>query len=77
MTDPQVLEVVLFVIRDLDEEGKILCRCAPEEEHEYDAEILSEGVRVSCKRCGASKLIPAGSLMEANDFLNCDSLTLE
>ena len=77
VTDPQVLEVVLFVIRDLDAEGKIHCNCASEEEHEYDAEILNEGVRVSCKKCGASKTIPAGSLVEANDFLNCDSLTLE
>lgn len=77
VTDPQVLEIVLFVIRDLDEEGKIRCRCAEGEEHEYDAEVLADGVRVTCKKCGAAKLIPAGSLLEAHDFLNCDSLTLE
>ena len=77
VTDPQVLEIVLFVIRDLDEEGRIRCSCADGEEHEYDVEVLESGVRVSCKSCGASKLIPASSLVEAHDFLNCDSLTLE
>ncbi|MBR6727797.1 MAG: hypothetical protein IKM08_06360, partial [Clostridia bacterium] len=77
VTDPQVLEIVLFVIRDLDEEGRIRCSCADGEVHEYDVEVLESGVRVSCKSCGASKLIPASSLVEAHDFLNCDSLTLE
>ena len=77
VTDPQVLEIVLFVIRDLDEEGKIRCRCGEGEEREYDAEILQEGVRVTCKKCGATKLLPTDSLLDAHEFLNCDSLELE
>ena len=77
VTDPQVLEIVLFVIRDLDEEGRIKCRCAEGDEREYDAEILPEGVRVTCKKCGATKLLPADSLLDAHEFLNCDSLELE
>ena len=77
VTDPQVLEIVLFVIRDLDEEGKICCRCKADEEHSYDAEILPEGVRVTCTKCGATKLIPTDSMLAAHDFLHCDSLRLE
>ena len=77
VTDPQVLEIVLFVIRDLDEEGKIRCRCGEGEEREYDAEVLPEGVRVTCKKCGATKLVPTDSLLDAHEFLNCDSLELE
>ena len=77
VTDPQVLEIVLFVIHDLDDEGKITCRCAPDEEREYDAEILPEGVRVTCKKCGATKLIPTDSLLDAHEFLNCNELHLE
>ena len=77
VTDPQVLEIVLFVIKDLDDEGKITCRCAPDEERKYDAEILPEGVRVTCCKCGASKLIPTDSLLDAHDFLNCNELHLE
>ncbi len=77
MTDPQVLEVVLFVVRDLDEEGKIYCRCKEGEEHEYDAEVLADGVRVTCRCCGASALIPASSVTEAQAFLECDALYLK
>ena len=77
VTDPQVLEIVLFVIHDLDDEGKITCRCGPDEEREYDAEILPEGVRVTCKKCGASKLVKTDSLLDAHEFLNCSELHLE
>ena len=78
VADPQVLEIVLFVIRDLDEEGKIHCKCAADDaERDYDAEILSDGVRISCKKCGASRVIPTNSFVSANDFLNCESLELE
>lgn len=77
VTDPQVLEVVLFVIRDLDEEGKIFCRCAQDEAHEYDAEILPEGVRVSCKKCGASHTVATDSMTGAHEFLHCDALYLK
>lgn len=77
VTDPQVLEIVMYVIRDLDEEGKIFCRCKPEEEHEYDAEILPEGVRVTCKKCGATHTVRADSLVEAHEFLHCDALYLK
>lgn len=74
--DPQVLEIVLFVIRDLDDEGKIHCLCPSEEEHEFDVDLLPDAVRVSCRKCGSSACIPTGSLLDAHDFLNCDELTL-
>jgi DNA-directed RNA polymerase subunit RPC12/RpoP len=79
LTDPQVLDIITYVIRELDEEGKITCRCPPceSEESEYDAEILEDGVKVTCRRCGASKLIPSNSLISAHEFLNADSLDLE
>ena len=77
LTDPQVLEIVTYVIKELDEEGKIHCRCDRGEEGEYDAEILEGGIRVTCCHCGASKLIPTDSLIHANEFLNADSLELE
>ena len=76
-TDPQIRDIVLFVIHDLDAEGKIKCRCADgAEERQYDADIENEGVRVSCRACGASRLIPTDSSLAAHEFLNCDSLDL-
>ena len=90
--DPQVREIVMYVIRDLDDEGKIFCRCHPrgadaapgsepeqipdEECSGYDAEITAEGIRVTCRRCGASTVIPADSMVSAHEFLNTDYLEL-
>ena len=75
-TDPQILDIVMFVIRDLDEEGKIKCHCAPDVEHRYDVEVDNDGVRVSCPDCGAARLIPTDSSLAAHAFLNSDSLDL-
>lgn len=87
--DPQVRDIVLFVINDLDEEGKIYCRCHKEgdqrpeadaadpSESRYEAEITKDGVLVTCRECGASRLIPADSSLSAHAFLNSDSLHLE
>jgi len=77
LSDPQVTEIVTYVIRELDEEKKIYCHCPREEEGDYEVEIGKEGIKVSCRRCHASKTIPADSLIGAHDFLNADSLTLE
>lgn len=77
LSDPQVTEIVTYVIKELDEEGRIYCKCKDGGESEYDAEIRKDGIYVSCRKCGASKLIPTDSLISANDFLNADSLELE
>ena len=78
LPDEQIADIVMFVIHDLDAEGKIYCKCAPEDNgREYDAEILPDGIRVSCRKCGASRIIPTDSRLGAHAFLNADSLTLE
>ena len=93
--DPQILDIVLFVIDDLDAEGKIYCRCHPDnghpesvslesddglqerEESRYEAEITDDGIKVTCRICGASRIIPTDSMLSAHAFLNADSLHLE
>lgn len=76
-TDPQVRDIVMFVIRDLDEEGKIKCHCTGEHaDRQYDAEIEDDGIRVSCSSCGASRLIPTDSSLAAHAFLHSDALDL-
>ena len=76
-TDPQIFDIIMFVINELDAEGKIYCNCKGEEEGDFEVEVLPDGIKVSCKRCGASQLIPTDSYLAANAFLNADSLTLE
>ena len=78
LPDPQVLDIVMFVINDLDAEGKIFCKCATDDDgREYDAAVTNEGVRVTCRKCGASRLIPTDSRLGAHAFLNADALYLE
>lgn len=93
LPDPQILDIILFVIDDLDAEGKIYCRCHPDpaagqadggdygewesEESRYEAEITDEGIKLTCRVCGASRVIPTDSMLSAHAFLNADSLHLE
>ena len=94
LSDPQIEEIVMFVIHDLEAEGKIYCRCHPapaegekrcysgcddgeEPERVYDAEIVEDGIKVSCPECGASRVIPTDGLLSAHAFLNADALYLE
>jgi len=77
LSDPQVTEIITYVVKELDAEGKIKCRCPEGSEGDYELEFDRDGVRVSCKRCGAQKKIAADSLIDAHEFLHADSLTLD
>lgn len=93
LPDPQILDIILFVIDDLDAEGKIYCRCHAdpaegqtsdadygewnEEESRYEAEITEEGIKLTCRVCGASTVIPTDSMLSAHAFLNADSVHLQ
>ena len=75
--DPQIFDIIMFVINDLNAEGKIYCNCKDEGEGDFEVEVLDDGIKVSCKKCGASRIIPTDGLLAANAFLNADSLYLE
>ena len=77
LTDPQVLQIITYVIKELDDEGKISCRCPEGTQGCYELEMTAKGLVISCRSCGASKTISTDSLIQAYDFLNADSLTLE
>ncbi len=78
LPDPQILDIVMFVINDMDAEGKIFCKCAPDDdERSYEVQINEDGVCVTCKKCGASRTIPTDSRLSAHAFLNADALYLE
>ena len=96
LPDPQILDIILFVIDDLDAEGKIYCHCHPDSEENtenhssvsdgdgetsvesrYEAEITDQGIKVTCRVCGASTMIPTDSMLSAHAFLNADSMHLQ
>ena len=76
LSDPQILDIVNFVIRDLDEAGEISCKCPPDEGC-YSVDVTSDGITVSCENCGAKALIPVSSTISANAFLSCEHLDLK
>lgn len=77
LSDPQITEIITYVVKELDAEGKIKCRCPEGTEGDYELEFGRDGVSVTCKKCGAQKKIAADSLIDAHEFLNADLLELE
>ena len=75
LSDPQVAEIVTFVVSDLNEEGKIYCKCN-QGDGDYECSVYNDFVTVKCKKCHASATIPADSTLAAHEFLNADKLTL-
>lgn len=76
LTDPQILDIIIYVVRDLEAEGKIKCRCLNRENNIYDIQIEDTYVEISCPCCEASKRIPTDSLINATNFLHTESLEL-
>lgn len=74
LSDPQVLDIIMFVIHDLADEGKIHCHCT--DGGEYEAEVADDHMTIRCKKCGDSIDVPTNSLSAANDFLSCEELDL-
>lgn len=74
LPDAQIHDIILFVIHELEAEGKIDCPCniGP-----YNIEIRRDDLRIFCENCGAEKILPITSLSQANDFLNCDYIELK
>lgn len=75
LSDPQITEIVRYVINELNEENAIHCNC--EKNGEYCCDIYDEHITVRCVKCGAKADIPTNSTIKAHDFLECDSLILE
>ncbi len=75
-TDPQIHDIVMFVIGELEAEHKISCNCE-DGECDVGVEVFDDGIKVYCKKCGAQRVIPTDSLLGAYAFLNCDRLNLE
>ena len=73
LSDPQIYDIVRFVVSDLHAEGKIDCPCGI---GGYEIEIVRDGIRVYCAECGAECVFPITCVSAAMDFLHRDSITL-
>ena len=78
LSDPQVEDIVRFMLMELDDEGKIECYCKNDGEIPYyNFQILSERVRVYCECCHAEATLPLAGPADASGFLNLDEIHLK
>ncbi len=73
LKDPQIYDIVRFVVSDLHAEGAVKCPCGI---GGYEVEIVPQGIRVYCLECGAEQIFPINSVGAAMDFLHCDEIVL-
>lgn len=78
--DPMIDEIIRFTLADLAEEGGIVCGCGEGDVAAYGYEFLPpdyDALRIFCRTCGYEKIFPMTSLVNAQDFLEVDSITLK
>lgn len=73
LPDPAVYDTLRFLVKDLEEEGRIKCLC---DNGKYDLRFTSEGVQVYCENCGGSFDFKAMSVTMAEEYLSLDELKL-
>ncbi len=77
-TDNHIYDMVLYVVRDLEEEGKIRCRCTEHGlEGHYDVVCDRDRIFVTCDICGARREILCNGSVATQAFLDTDELILE
>ncbi|MBO4971191.1 MAG: hypothetical protein IIX97_07285 [Clostridia bacterium] len=74
--DADALNTIMYVLGELDEEGKIYCKCDSPSKS-YEISETENGIIIKCTVCGASRAIPADSYLASQAFLDTDSITLE
>jgi len=76
ISDPQIHDIVHFMLCELDAEGKIKCKCESNKDSLYDFDIYDDHIKIYCHTCGAEKIVPIGSVREAGDFIATEELEL-
>ncbi len=74
LPDPAVYDTLRFVLKDLEDEGKVSCPCG---EGPYDLRFTSGGMQVWCDNCGASHDFPVTSVSIAEEYLSLDEIVLK
>ncbi|MBQ8393491.1 MAG: hypothetical protein IJX51_06945 [Clostridia bacterium] len=75
LSDPQITEIIKYVINDLADEGKIYCNC--NDGGDFICDIYDEHITLRCSKCGCKKDIPTNSVISAHDFLEASELHLK
>ena len=73
LPDPEVYDIVRFLVRELEADGKIDCPC---HSGHYEFRFTDGGVQVYCPECGAAHEFAADSVAAAREYLDTDELQL-
>ena len=73
LPDPATYDIIRFLVKDLEADGKISCNC---DEGEYELEFAGGGIRVYCKNCNASHIFSVDTPASAEEFLGLDAIEL-
>ena len=71
--DPAIYDVLNFVVRDLEDLGKLSCPC---KKGPYSLRFTDSGAEVYCESCGATYAFHATSGATAETYLDIDEITL-
>lgn len=73
LPDPAVYDMLRFLIKDLEAEGKIDCPC---HSGSYDLRFCKDGIQVYCPECEASHIFNTEAVSASEEYLNIESITL-
>lgn len=74
LPDPSVYDTIRFVVKDLEEDGRIKCPCG---DGSYDIRFTDTGMQVYCERCGATCDLNCTTPALCEEYLSLDSLELK
>ncbi len=74
LPDPTVYDTIRFLVKTLEDEGKIDCPCHG---GEYDIRFANGGIQVFCPKCGAVHFFDTGAEAASEDYINTDEITLK
>lgn len=73
LPDPEVYDILRFVVRELEADGAIDCPCHG---GTYDLRFTDTGIQVFCPACGASHTFAVDSVSAAREYIGLDHMTL-
>ena len=74
LPDPTVYDAIRFLVKTLEDEGKIDCPC---HSNDYELRFCDTGIQVFCGKCGASHVFNVTSGAASEDYLLIDELRLK
>ena len=74
LPDPAVYDTIRFIVKDLEDEGKIDCPC---HNGAYDLRFTDTGIQVYCTECGATYDFKAATPAMSEEYLGIDEITLK